>query len=138
MGGFLPFASIYIELHYIFASIWTHKVYTIYSILLVVFLILLVVTAFVTVSMTYFQLNGEDYRWWWRSFFVGGSLGFYLFGYSVVWFLQRGHMSGLLQTSVYFGYNALASYACFLAMGTVGFRASLTFVRAIYRAIKLD
>jgi len=34
MAGFLPFSAIYIELYYIFASVWGHKVYTIYSILL--------------------------------------------------------------------------------------------------------
>jgi len=138
LGGFLPFAGVYIELHYVFASIWTYKVYTIFSILLVVFLILTVVTAFVTVALTYFQLNAEDYRWWWRSFLVGGSMGGYLFVYSVIWFYQRTHMSGLLQVSYYFGYNALLSYAFFVTLGTVGWRASLTFVRAIYRAVKLD
>ena len=36
---------VYIELYYIFASVWGHKVYTIYSILFIVFIILLVVTA---------------------------------------------------------------------------------------------
>lgn len=44
---------------------------------------------------TYFQLNGEDYRWWWRSFLVGGSMGFYLFLYSVVWFFQVSGNGGL-------------------------------------------
>ena len=50
---------VYIELYYIFASVWGHKVYTIYSILFIVFIILLVVTAFITVSLTYFQLAVE-------------------------------------------------------------------------------
>ena len=48
------------------------KVYIIWSILFIVFLILIVVTAFVTVALTYFQLAVEDHRWWWRSFFCGG------------------------------------------------------------------
>lgn len=47
MSGALPFSAIYIELYYIFASVWGHKMYTIYSILLIVFGILLVVTAFI-------------------------------------------------------------------------------------------
>lgn len=47
-------------------------------------------------------------------------------------------MSGLLQVSFYFGYNALISYAFFIMLGTVGWRASLSFVRAIYRAVKHD
>ena len=40
-----------------------------------VFIILLIVTAFICVAMTYFQLAAEDHRWWWRSFFCGGSTG---------------------------------------------------------------
>lgn len=51
------------------------QVYTIYSILFIVFLILIVVTAFITVALTYFQLAVEDHRWWWRSFLCGGSTG---------------------------------------------------------------
>lgn len=66
MAGFLPFSAIYIELYYIFASVWGHKIYTIYSILFIVFIILLIVTAFITVALTYFQLTAEDHEWWWR------------------------------------------------------------------------
>lgn len=66
MAGFLPFSAIYIELYYIFASVWGHRIYTIYSILFIVFIILLIVTAFITVALTYFQLAAEDHEWWWR------------------------------------------------------------------------
>jgi hypothetical protein len=78
MAGFLPFSAIYVELYYIFASVWGHKVYIIWSILFIVFLILIVVTAFVTVALTYFQLAVEDHRWWWRSFLCGGSTALFV------------------------------------------------------------
>jgi hypothetical protein len=42
-------------------------------------------------------------------------------------------MSGFMQTSFFFGYNAVVCYAFFLMLGTVGFRASLLFVKHIYR-----
>lgn len=70
MAGFLPFSAIYIELYYIFASVWGHRIYTIYSILFIVFIILLIVTAFITVALTYFQLAAEDHEWWWRYYFL--------------------------------------------------------------------
>jgi len=38
-------------------------VYTIYSILSLVFVILIIVTAFITIALTYFQLAVEDHRW---------------------------------------------------------------------------
>merc|ERR1711915_526519 len=60
MAGFLPFSAIYIELYYIFASLWGHKIYTIYSILFIVFIILIIVTAFITIALTYFQLAVKE------------------------------------------------------------------------------
>lgn len=138
MAGFLPFSAIYIELYYIFASIWGHKVYTIYSILFIVFIILVIVTAFITVALTYFQLAVEDHQWWWRSYLCGGSTGLFIFGYCFYYYFARSDMSGLMQTSFFFGYNALVCYAFLLMLGSVGFRASHLFVSHIYRAIKCE
>merc|ERR1719171_1344108 len=59
MAGFLPFSAIYVELHYIFASVWGFKLYTLYSVLLLLFCILLLVVSFLTVALVYFQLAAE-------------------------------------------------------------------------------
>eukprot|EP00244_Chara_vulgaris_P011221 TRINITY_DN547_c0_g1_i4.p1 TRINITY_DN547_c0_g1~~TRINITY_DN547_c0_g1_i4.p1 ORF type:complete len:692 (+),score=110.61 TRINITY_DN547_c0_g1_i4:247-2076(+) len=138
MAGFLPFSAIYIELYYIFASVWGHKIYTIYSILFIVFIILIVVTAFITIALTYFQLAIEDHAWWWRSVFCGGSTAFFIFGYCFYYYLARSDMKGFMQTSFFFGYMACVCYGFFLMLGSVGYRASLLFVRHIYRAIKCE
>ncbi|KAK7845662.1 transmembrane 9 superfamily member 2 [Quercus suber] len=138
MAGFLPFSAIYIELYYIFASVWGHRIYTIYSILFIVFIILLVVTAFITVSLTYFQLAAEDHEWWWRSFLCSGSTGLFIYGYCLYYYHARSDMSGFMQTSFFFGYMACICYGFFLMLGVVGFRASLFFVRHIYRSIKCE
>ena len=86
MAGFLPFSAIYIELYYVFASVWGRQLYSLYGILLLVFLILIIVTSFITIALTYFQLAVEDYRWWWRSLFSGGSTGFFIFAYCFYYF----------------------------------------------------
>ncbi|CAF2041979.1 unnamed protein product [Brassica napus] len=99
MAGFLPFSAIYIELYYIFASVWGHRIYTIYSILFIVFIILLIVTAFITVALTYFQLAAEDHEWWW-SFFLyiadhslcGGSTGLFIYAYCLYYYYARSDM----------------------------------------------
>jgi len=105
MAGFLPFSAIYIELHYIFASVWGHKIYTLFGILFIAFIMLFIVTSFITVALVYFQLAREDHRWWWRSFFSGGSTGFFIYAYSFFYFFQRSSMDGWLQGSFYFGYE---------------------------------
>ncbi|KAK6119937.1 hypothetical protein DH2020_046321 [Rehmannia glutinosa] len=138
MAGFLPFSAIYIELYYIFASVWGHRIYTIYSILFIVFIILLIVTAFITVALTYFQLAAEDHEWWWRSFLCGGSTGLFIYAYCLYYYYARSDMSGFMQTSFFFGYMACVCYAFFLMLGAVGFRAALFFVRHIYRSIKCE
>ena len=62
IGGFLPFSAIYIELHYIFVAIYGPRVYTLYGILSLAFVMLIIVTSFITVALTYFQLASEDYH----------------------------------------------------------------------------
>lgn len=63
LGGLLPFASIFIEMYFIFTSFWTYKIYYVYGFMFLVFLILLVVSACVSIVSTYFLLNSEDHRW---------------------------------------------------------------------------
>ncbi|CAM9230737.1 unnamed protein product [Phaeothamnion confervicola] len=140
MSGFLPFSAIYIELHYIFASIWGHKIYTLFGILILAFVLLLIVCRqdFITVALIYFQLAREDHRWWWRSFLSGGSTGLFIYAYSFFYFFNRSSMEGFLQGAFYFGYMAVISYAFFVMLGCVGFYSSLFFVRHIYSVVKCD
>jgi len=138
MAGFLPFSAIYIELYYVFSSVWGHHQYTLYGILFLVFIILVVVTACITIALTYFQLSMEDYNWWWRSFISGGSTGLFIFLYSLFYYVYRSKMSGMLQASFFFGYMSAVCYFFFIMLGTVGFSSSLVFIRAIYKNLHMD
>ncbi|XP_003385405.1 PREDICTED: transmembrane 9 superfamily member 1-like [Amphimedon queenslandica] len=138
VGGFLPFSSISVELYYIFATVWGREVYTLYGIVFIVFLILISVTACISVALTYFRLSAEDYRWWWHSILTAGSTGLFVFAYAFFYYYKRSHMYGTLQTVEYFGYTILICYVFFLMLSTVSFFASLTFVRYMYRNLKAD
>ena len=138
MSGFLPFSAIYIELHYIFASLWGHKIYSLFGILFLAFVMLSTVTAFVTIALLYFQLARENYNWWWQSFYNGGSTGLFIGMYSVFYYVYRSNMDGILQTSFYFGYMGIVSYAFALMLGFVGFMSSFEFVTYIYSNVKSD
>lgn len=138
IGGFLPFSAISVELYYIFATVWGREHYTLYGILLCVFAILLSVGACISVALTYFLLSGEDYRWWWRSVLSTGSTGLFIFVYSVFYYRNRSSMSGLVQSTEFFGYSLLTAMVFSLMLGSVSFRASLAFIRYIYRSLKMD
>jgi len=138
MAGFLPFSAIYIELFYIYSSVWGHTSYTLYGILCLVFIILIIVTACITVALTYFQLSMEDHRWWWTSFINGGSTGIFIYVYSIFYYVYRSKMTGVLQGSFYFAYMWIVCYFFFIMLGSVGFYSSLIFVRRIYKNLKSD
>nr|XP_033707153.1 transmembrane 9 superfamily member 1 isoform X3 [Tursiops truncatus] len=138
VGGFLPFSAISVELYYIFATVWGREQYTLYGILFFVFAILLSVGACISIALTYFQLSGEDYRWWWRSVLSVGSTGLFIFFYSVFYYARRSNMSGVVQTVEFFGYSLLTGYVFFLMLGTISFFSSLKFIRYIYVNLKMD
>ena len=136
IAGYLPFSAIRNELHYIFASIWGHQIYTLFGIFLLSFVLLVMVTSLITVALVYLQLAREDHRWWWGAFINGGMTGLFIYVYSFYYFFYRSGMSGVLQASVYFGYMAIVSFAFFLMLGSAGFQCSLVFVKYIYSHVK--
>ncbi|XP_043704498.1 transmembrane 9 superfamily member 2-like isoform X2 [Telopea speciosissima] len=137
LGGFVPFSAIFIELHYIYTSIWSHKIYIVYGILLVVFIILILVTTILSIGLTYLQLTAEDHEWWWRSLLRAASTAIFMYVYCIYYYTQSS-MNSFLQLSFFFGYNALMCYGFFLMLGTIGFIASLLFIQYIYRNIKSE
>ena len=56
MGGILPFGAVFIELFFILTSIWLHRYYYVFGFLFIVFIILIVTCAEITIVMIYFQL----------------------------------------------------------------------------------
>ena len=46
-------------MHYIFEAMWGHKIYTLFGILFVAICLVILVTAFITIALTYFQLAVE-------------------------------------------------------------------------------
>jgi Endomembrane protein 70 len=138
VAGFLPFSAIYIELHYIFASMWGHHIYTLFGILFVAFVLLIIVTSFITVALLYFQLAREDHRWWWTTYINGGMIGLFIYAYSFYFYFRRSGMTGILQASFFFGYMFIISYGFFIMLGAAAFQFSLVFVKYIYSRIKSD
>ncbi|XP_061365245.1 transmembrane 9 superfamily member 8-like isoform X2 [Gastrolobium bilobum] len=138
IGGILPFGAVFIELFFILTSIWLNQFYYIFGFLFLVFIILIITCAEITIVLCYFQLCSEDYLWWWRSYLTAGSSALYLFLYATFYFFTKLEITKLVSAILYFGYMLIASYAFFVVTGTIGFYACFWFTRLIYSSVKID
>lgn len=134
LAGIIPFAVIFIELLYVFQSVWQDKsgFYYTFGFLAVVSVILLVTVAEVTIVTMYMQLCMENHRWWWQSFLVGGGSAVWVFVYSIWFYLFKLHISGFASSLLFFAYSFMTCCVYGLLTGTVGFLTAYTFVRRIY------
>ena len=138
IGGILPFGAVFIELFFILTSIWLHQFYYIFGFLFIVFLILIVTCAEITIVLCYFQLCSEDYHWWWRAYLTSGSSALYLFLYATFYFFTKLEITKFVSGILYFGYMVMISASFFVLTGTIGFYACYWFVRTIYASVKID
>jgi transmembrane 9 superfamily protein 2/4 len=137
VGGILPFGACFVELYFILSSVWMDQYYYVFGFLLLVFLILILTATEINVLFNYFQLCGENYHWWWRSFATAGSTAIYVFLYSFVYFKQL-EVNTFPTYMLYFGYMTLVSLGIFVMLGSCGLFSSLLFNRLIFSSIKVD
>ncbi|GMH13726.1 hypothetical protein Nepgr_015567 [Nepenthes gracilis] len=94
VGGILPFGAVFVELFFILTSIWLNQFDYIFGFLFIIFDILILTCAEITIVLCYFQLCSEYYLWWWKSYLTAGSSGISTFSctrYSISspdWILQ--------------------------------------------------
>jgi len=137
IGGILPFGACFVELFFILSSMWMDQYYYVFGFTFLVFCILLVTCAEITIVLLYFQLLAEDYQWWWRAFLTSGSTAAYVFLYSSFYF-SKLESNLPITYFLYFGYMGIISLGLFLLTGTVGFYAALSFNVIIFSSIKVD
>ncbi|RKF83172.1 Transmembrane 9 superfamily member 4 [Golovinomyces cichoracearum] len=139
-AGFAPFFVIFLELTYVFQSLWQDKSgsYYLFGFLLAVSAIFIITIIEVTVVCVYLKLCSEDHHWWWYSFAVGGGNSIWVFAYCVYYYFTKIHIEGFVSGLLFFSYSAIACIVHGLLCGTIGFLTGYTFVRRIYAAIKAD
>lgn len=139
-SGILPFGVVFMELVFILNSIWQNEIFYFFGFLGIVFLILLLTSAEVSIVLTYLQLSKESYHWWWPAFVSTASAGIYVFVYSLIFLFTQPGLEGIhvVSTLVYTGYMFLGSLMFALGAGCVGFNSSFAFVRKIYASVHID
>ena len=138
IAGLLPFGTLFIELYFIMTSLWMGFFYYLFGYLFIIGLLTFIVTVEVSVLCTYVQLCAEDYRWWWSSFWRGGSIAWYIMMYAIGFLVTTLHsLSGGLPVILYLSFMTIFVWGVFLASGTIGFLSSLLFTYCIF-SVKLD
>lgn len=132
--GAIPFGMVGIELRLILRSIVHQEIYHMFTFLFVVYVLLAVACAEVSVVVCYMRLANEDWAWFWSAWWASASSGVYVFLLSMYTLLtstafQPGHaVAGILFTA----YAGLFSLAFMLLTGAIGCLSALAFVRRIY------
>lgn len=140
LAGILPFGVVFMEVVILHSSSG-QQVYYVYGAAMCVMAILIVTAAEMSIVSTYLSLSAEDWAsHWYTSFWGPGSAGLYVFLYSLYFtFVQQSHARvPLVSRLLVVSYSLIFSGAFALMCGTVGFYASLTFVRKIYKSIRID
>lgn len=138
-AGLLPFGTIFVELYFAMTSMWQGYFYYIFGFLFLVAALTVVITIEVSIVCTYVQLCAEDYLWWWKSFYRGGSIAVYVLLYSIGFLVNTLHnLSGVLPIVLYLAYMGLLVWCLSLAMGAIGFLSSYIFTVKIFESVKAD
>lgn len=138
MAGILPFGAMFIELFFILSAIWENRFYYLFGFLFIVFIILVVSCAQISIVIIYFSLCSEDYHWWWKSVVISGGCALYMAIYSIHYLITQLKISEFVPLLLYFSYSTIMVATVWVLMGSVGFYSSYWFIRKIYGAIKID
>lgn len=137
ISGIFPFGSIAVEMYFIYSSLWFNRIFYMFGFLFFCFILMMLTSSLISILMVYYTLCSENYKWQWKSLFIGGGCSIYVFLHSL--FLISGYkLEGVSSIVLYVGYSAVTSLLVFLCCGTIGFISSLFFVRKIYAQIKID
>lgn len=140
LAGVLPFGTVFMELVFILNSIWQNQILYLFGMLSIVFLILVVTCAEMSIVFTYLTLAAERWTWWWQAFGGSASSGLYMFLYSLYYIGSQAavdHMP-MVSTMMFITYSMVVSVAFALMCGSIGFYFSFWFVRKIYSNIRVD
>lgn len=138
LGGILPFGAAFVELYFVLSSLFGHRAYYAFGFLFLTSIVVSLTTAAVTILFTYFILCGEEYRWHWRAFMIGGGSSVWLFIYGTWYWASRLSLDSFSSVVLYFGYLFLLSVLDFIVTGTIGFTATYFAVRRLYSHIRVD
>ena len=139
--GLVPFGIVYVELLYIFNSVWLEKTtfYSMHGFLFVTMLSLIVVIAEATILTLYVSLAVyHNLDWKWLCFRVGSLMAWYVFGYLTYYFARVLYVRDFVSVLLYFTYMGLVSGLIGLACGLIGVITGWVLINRLFGSVKKD
>ncbi|KAI5963630.1 uncharacterized protein KGF55_002510 [Candida pseudojiufengensis] len=139
--GLIPFGIVYVELLFIFNSVWLEKTtfYYMYGFLIITISMLIIIIIEQTIISIYISLiYFNNPNWSWLSFQNGFSIGWYIYLYSFYYFFKILNIDDFISSILFFSYMALACFIIGIACGSIGVLTGLVFISKIYKAVKLE
>ncbi|KAI5951080.1 hypothetical protein KGF54_004154 [Candida jiufengensis] len=139
--GAIPFAVVFVELFFIFNSVWLEKTtfYYMYGFLFLTIIMLSIIIIEQTIISIYLSLTFYNYpNWSWLSFQNGSSVGWCIYVYSIYYYFKFLNIDDFISSLLFFSYMGLACFIIGIACGSIGVLTGLVFINKIYRAVKLE
>ncbi|GAV52166.1 hypothetical protein ZYGR_0AG01570 [Zygosaccharomyces rouxii] len=140
VSGLLPFVIIYVELEYVYKSVWLERttLYYLYSFLFANVLLLCIVVCEISLlcCLVLMKLNHKlinDSNWRWRCFIISTGCSWYMEIYSLYYIFFILHMTGASAVFISVCYSIIFNVLCGLATGSLGYLTSSWFVKKIHR-----
>ncbi|XP_077991420.1 transmembrane 9 superfamily member 2-like [Glandiceps talaboti] len=138
LSGFLPVVCILLQLYYVLNGLWFDSFYHSYGFLAIGVFLLMITCVEASVLTCYFELNSENYNWWWKSFIFSGSGCVVLIAYSVHYYCTRIEAHDPVSAYIYYSFMCVVSMAFFVFSGSLGFLSALYFTRQLYKPYKSE
>ncbi|KAL3235013.1 hypothetical protein RNJ44_02801 [Nakaseomyces bracarensis] len=137
-GGLCSFIIIWVELQYVYKSVWLEKTtfYYYYGFLLANITILCIVTGEIAMIGCYIMVKSKNDRylrhtWGWKSFLMGGSCAWYMELYSLYYIFFVLNIHGFSSIFISVCYSALFNGMCGWALGSLSYLSSYWMILTI-------
>ena len=136
-AGFPSFFAIFVELFYIMDSLWRQNIYSFNKYLLESLIVLIIINSEISILFTYFNLCKGDYRWWWKSIFIGASPGLYLISFSIIYVIKM-NLTQNDSIIICLCFMFLISFIITIICASAGLFFSFIFFITIYNKININ
>ena len=130
--GVASFSILWMPLKFIYMSVWGTMFYQLYALQWISMLLWLFFTTELCIAYIFWQLNAENYHWWWSSYFTGISVALPTLMYSIIYYAMNSDITSFASVVIYFGYALVFSLVIMLLSGSVCFLASFFFIKRTY------